>query len=54
MIDGFLHADGKKILDGSGRKILLKGWRQEKKFVSASPKQKRAKVRIETGNSVLL
>ncbi len=26
MIDGFLHADGKKILDGSGREILLKGW----------------------------
>lgn len=26
MIDGFLHADGRKILDGSGREILLKGW----------------------------
>ena len=26
MIDGFLHADGKKILDGRGREILLKGW----------------------------
>lgn len=26
MIDGFLHADGKKILDGSGREVLLKGW----------------------------
>ncbi len=26
MINGFLHADGKKILDGSGREVLLKGW----------------------------
>ena len=24
MINGFLHADGKKILDGSGREVLLK------------------------------
>lgn len=26
MINGFLHADGKKIVDGSGREVLLKGW----------------------------
>lgn len=26
MVDGFLHADGNKILDGSGREVLLKGW----------------------------
>ena len=26
MVNGFLHADGKKIVDGSGQEILLKGW----------------------------
>lgn len=26
MINGFLHAEGKKIVDGTGQEILLKGW----------------------------
>lgn len=26
MINGFLHAENRKIVDGSGREILLKGW----------------------------
>lgn len=26
MINGFLHAEGRKIVDGDGREVLLKGW----------------------------